>query len=53
MSYTRDKDAYCSQCRSKVRFSKCARCDGKGGGMTTQCSSCGSTGYACPKSHKP
>lgn len=49
MKYTGDRDGTCRTCRGKRRLVRCSKCNGKGGGWTTQCSYCNNTGYACEK----
>lgn len=48
MAYTTDRrDHYCAKCRKKVTLVRCNKCNGKGAGLTTHCSYCNNTGYAC------
>ncbi len=47
MSFSGDKEMYCSPEKKKTRHVRCPSCNGKGGGATTQCNHCSNSGYKC------
>ncbi len=47
MGYSGDRDMYCGKCKKTMRFVRCPRCNGKGGGAMSQCRHCANTGYKC------
>lgn len=47
MGYSGDRDMYCGTCKKKIKFVRCPQCNGKGGGMTSQCRHCSNSGYKC------
>ena len=47
MGYAGDRQMHCSKEGKKTKHVKCSKCNGKGGGATTQCSHCQNSGYKC------
>lgn len=47
MGYSGDKYQRCGKCGKTTKHKRCPRCNGKGGGLTTQCRHCSNSGYKC------
>lgn len=48
MRYQGDRTGVqCKDCKEKVKIVRCPKCNGVGGGLTTHCSRCKSSGYVC------
>ena len=49
MGFLGNRYSHCRKCGKKMRFVRCPRCRGKGGGLTTQCRHCDNSGYKCER----